>query len=77
MFIAWHAVLHCSLTKKARKAATSRMDVLNGIAFDAASNRLWVTGKKWPTLYEIEVAELPTHADYANRLADARHRCMK
>ncbi len=65
------------LTKKARKAAKARMDVLNGIAFDAASNRLWVTGKKWPMLYEIEVAELPTHADYKNRLVDARQRCVK
>ena len=65
------------LSKKARKASAGRMDVLNGIAFDPTTSRLWVTGKKWPTLYEIEVAELPTHADYANRLADARHRCMK
>ena len=53
------------------------MDVLNGIAFDAPTNRVWVTGKQWPQLYEIEVAELPTHADYANKLADARHRCTK
>jgi hypothetical protein len=53
------------------------MDVLNGIAFDAPSNRIWVTGKKWPTLYEIQVEDLPTHADYQNRLTDARQRCVK
>lgn len=30
-------------------------DVLNGIAYDAASERLFVTGKLWPKLFEIEV----------------------
>jgi glutamine cyclotransferase len=29
--------------------------VLNGIAYDAASNRLFVTGKLWPRLFEVEV----------------------
>lgn len=29
--------------------------VLNGIAYDAAKNRLFVTGKLWPTLFEIEL----------------------
>jgi len=29
--------------------------VLNGIAYDPANDRLFVTGKNWPTLYEIEV----------------------
>ncbi|MFL2546524.1 MAG: glutaminyl-peptide cyclotransferase [Candidatus Rariloculaceae bacterium] len=29
--------------------------VLNGIAYDADSDRLFVTGKNWPRLYEIEV----------------------
>lgn len=29
--------------------------VLNGIAYDAAARRLFVTGKNWPQLYEIEV----------------------
>jgi glutamine cyclotransferase len=30
--------------------------VLNGIAYDDVSNRLLVTGKNWPWLYEIETA---------------------
>jgi glutamine cyclotransferase len=30
-------------------------DVLNGIAYDAASSRLFVTGKLWPKLFEIEL----------------------
>jgi glutamine cyclotransferase len=30
------------------------VDVLNGIAYDAANGRLFVTGKLWPKLFEIE-----------------------
>jgi glutamine cyclotransferase len=30
--------------------------VLNGIAYDKAAERLFVTGKNWPQLYEIKVA---------------------
>jgi glutamine cyclotransferase len=29
--------------------------VLNGIAHDAEGNRLFVTGKNWPKLFEIEL----------------------
>lgn len=35
--------------------ATDGNAVLNGIAYDAANGRLFVTGKLWPTLFEIEV----------------------
>jgi glutaminyl-peptide cyclotransferase len=31
----------------------ARTDVLNGIAYDAASDRLFVTGKWWPKVFEI------------------------
>lgn len=31
------------------------VDVLNGIAYDAAQDRLFVTGKLWPRLYEIRL----------------------
>lgn len=34
-------------------------DVLNGIAWDAAGKRLFVTGKNWPTLFEIRLVERP------------------
>ncbi len=34
---------------------TGREDVLNGIAYDAAGDRIFVTGKYWPRLYEIDV----------------------
>ncbi len=30
-------------------------DVLNGIAWDRAGDRIFVTGKKWPWLFQIEV----------------------
>jgi glutamine cyclotransferase len=33
--------------------------VLNGIAFDADSERLFVTGKNWPQLFEIEIVPSP------------------
>jgi glutamine cyclotransferase len=29
--------------------------VLNGIAYDAKRDRLFVTGKQWPTIFEIKV----------------------
>ena len=32
-------------------------DVLNGIAYDAKRRRLFVTGKHWPKLFEIELVE--------------------
>ena len=32
-------------------------DVLNGIAYDAASDRLFVTGKWWPRVFEITVVK--------------------
>ncbi len=30
-------------------------DVLNGIAWDKTTNKIFVTGKRWPRLFEIEV----------------------
>jgi glutaminyl-peptide cyclotransferase len=30
-------------------------DVLNGIAYDAAGDRLFVTGKRWPKLFEVRL----------------------
>ena len=30
-------------------------DVLNGIAYDAAADRIFITGKNWPSIYEIKV----------------------
>ena len=35
------------------------VDVLNGIAYDAEAARLFVTGKLWPKLFEIELISPP------------------
>jgi glutamine cyclotransferase len=35
-------------------------DVLNGIAYDAKHDRLFVTGKNWPKLFEIRVHPMPS-----------------
>ena len=42
----------------AEVAETDRDAVLNGIAWDAKGKRLFVTGKLWPTLFEISVPGL-------------------
>jgi glutamine cyclotransferase len=42
----------------ATAGVTSRDAVLNGIAYDAASDRLFVTGKLWPKLFEIRLRPL-------------------
>lgn len=36
---------------------TPRTDVLNGIAYDPSGDRLFVTGKHWPQLYEIRLTK--------------------
>jgi glutamine cyclotransferase len=39
-----------------REDRTGGVDVLNGIAWDAQNRRLFVTGKRWPWVFEIRVA---------------------
>ncbi|MEJ2732218.1 MAG: glutaminyl-peptide cyclotransferase [Anaerolineae bacterium] len=39
------------------------VDVLNGIAYDAEGDRYFVTGKKWPKLFEIELVRSTKGAD--------------
>jgi glutamine cyclotransferase len=34
---------------------TPPADVLNGIAYDKATRRIFITGKKWPRLYQVSV----------------------
>ncbi|MEA2041270.1 MAG: glutaminyl-peptide cyclotransferase, partial [Bacteroidota bacterium] len=33
----------------------STTDVLNGIAYDKENNRIFLTGKRWPKLFEVTV----------------------
>jgi glutaminyl-peptide cyclotransferase len=37
------------------RAERANTDVLNGIAYDASHDRLFITGKWWPKLFEIKV----------------------
>jgi glutamine cyclotransferase len=39
------------------KAIDPNADVPNGIAFDAATNKTYLTGKWWPELYEVQFAQ--------------------
>jgi len=40
---------------KASDIVPGQTDVLNGIAYDAKNDRLFVTGKNWPKLFEIRL----------------------
>ena len=40
-------------------SANRTVDVLNGIAYDAAGKRLFVTGKLWPALFQIQLSDNP------------------
>jgi glutamine cyclotransferase len=43
------------ILKRADRARDT--DVLNGIAYDPGTNRIFVTGKRWSKLFEIQVVE--------------------
>jgi glutamine cyclotransferase len=45
------------LTGLLKPSETQGVDVMNGIAYDAKGKRIFVTGKKWPKLFEIQVVE--------------------
>jgi glutamine cyclotransferase len=53
----------------------TRVDVLNGIAYDVKHDRLFVTGKLWPTLFEIELV-LQNHDTYLSIVYD-KSQCWK
>jgi glutamine cyclotransferase len=48
-------------------------DVLNGIAWDANRRRLFVTGKYWPRLFQIEPRRMDAASD--GDVAEARRKC--
>lgn len=39
------------------KAIDPLADVPNGIAYDAATKKIYITGKKWPELYEVQLGQ--------------------
>lgn len=50
-----------ALVEKFAKPADwdARDDVLNGIAYDGAHDRYFVTGKRWPLMFELQLPALP------------------
>lgn len=40
-----------------RHLYTSSTDVLNGIAYDEKTDKIYLTGKNWPRLYEVKLVE--------------------
>lgn len=42
---------------QAPQDVTYNTDVLNGIAHDPATGRLWLTGKNWNKVYQVEIVE--------------------
>lgn len=55
--------------KQKVEPAPGRGDVMNGIAYDEAGDRVFVTGKKWSALFEVTV--VPSDAS----LEETRERC--
>jgi glutaminyl-peptide cyclotransferase len=49
-------------------------EVPNGIAYDAAAKRIFVTGKMWPQLYQVRLSDAPP-AGAATDQAEALMRC--
>jgi glutamine cyclotransferase len=43
----------------AEDVVAGKTDVLNGIAYDVQGDRLFVTGKDWPKLFEIRLKSRP------------------
>lgn len=41
---------------RAQLPTGTKAEVLNGIAYDAKKDRIFVTGKYWPLLFEVEIA---------------------
>ena len=48
--------------------ADRTVDVANGIAYDAAGDRMFVTGKLWPSLYQITLSPRSNNSDLCHSL---------
>ncbi|GMJ14953.1 ARABIDOPSIS THALIANA GLUTAMINYL CYCLASE, glutaminyl cyclase, GLUTAMINYL CYCLOTRANSFERASE [Hibiscus trionum] len=54
-------ILLPSLRRGLLASGYNGIDVLNGIAWDSDNNRIFVTGKLWPKLYEIKIHPARKH----------------
>ena len=52
-------IAKADLTKVIERARSiyPRSDVLNGIAYDPSTKKIYVTGKNWPELYEVQFSQ--------------------
>lgn len=48
-------------------------DVANGIAYDGVAKRLFVTGKRWPQLYQVKDGERVSTSPEADRITTCAH----
>jgi glutamine cyclotransferase len=56
-----------------------RVDVLNGIAWDEVEGKLYITGKRWPKVYEIQLRPLYVDSKKTNvdvMTESIRRRCI-
>ena len=69
--------LHFILQRRERKSRELICAFnLAGIAFDPATNRVFITGKYWPRLYEIR-AVLQSASPNALELLEVRQSCVR
>jgi len=52
-------VIDCSILREGENAPLPK-DVLNGIAYDPQSDRLFITGKNWSWIYEVSLESVQT-----------------
>ena len=55
VFYSYLIVLHIGINKE---DSQDPKKVLNGIAYDSEKDRLFITGKKWTKLFQIEVKKI-------------------
>jgi glutaminyl-peptide cyclotransferase len=51
-----NVVAKSDFTDLVKRTNTSDRNVLNGIAYNKTNKKFYVTGKNWPTMYEIEIS---------------------
>lgn len=68
-----------SISSEEQKKGNDAPEVLNGIAWDGKRGRLFVTGKLWPTLYQIELRPMyldSKETDVAGMTQEVRRSCI-
>lgn len=59
----WVLLHELTTSLRSRRLSPVPMDVLNGIAWDDKNQRLFVTGKQWPRLFEISLIQQPQQSE--------------